>query len=514
MICQKCGNNNPDGASFCRFCGNRLRNEGDPNTPNMAHARPQVPAYGQPQASDYVQPQTPDYVQPQAPGYGQPQAPGYGQPQAPGYGQPQAAGYGQPQAPGYGQPQAPGYGGAGAYGSGPRMGSAYTDPYGRSPYGAAPDGRAYPAPGTSRPVSRWLIAVIAEAAVLLMVLVIASTLFHQAGSVDRKAGKYFVSLVNGNYKKAFSYLNLKKDKFINPDQLELAMGGTDFSEVDNYYIQDYRGLYDGYYGTSHKANELGRTYVAFYRNKGASYDSQYYIQMAKSGKGGKWYVSSDSLVVRNAKINVPRGAAVTVDDIEVPEKYAEEGSNDYGPDVISYTIPQLFSGAHYISVKADGCEELRRVWYVSGNGDSCSLLDLRRTRETMESLQAQAASNMQRIYQAILNKESFDSVADLFTSDPDQLKYIREDYERLAENMHGDSYWVTSMSFQNLEARSTTGEPSVRLSFHCAGAYQEKYYDGEIGSEQGESDCEMYFNFQQENGSWVQNSLGCQRIYF
>ena len=240
MICQKCGNNNPDGASFCRFCGNRLRNEGDPNTPNMAHARPQVPAYGQPQASDYVQPQTPDYVQPQAPGYGQPQAPGYGQPQAPGYGQPQAAGYGQPQAPGYGQPQAPGYGGAGAYGSGPRMGSAYTDPYGRSPYGAAPDGRAYPAPGTSRPVSRWLIAVIAEAAVLLMVLVIASTLFHQAGSVDRKAGKYFVSLVNGNYKKAFSYLNLKKDKFINPDQLELAMGGTDFSEVDNYYIQDYK----------------------------------------------------------------------------------------------------------------------------------------------------------------------------------------------------------------------------------------------------------------------------------
>ena len=281
MICQKCGNNNPDGASFCRFCGNRLRNEGDPNTPNMAHARPQVPAYGQPQASDYVQPQTPDYVQPQAPGYGQPQAPGYGQPQAPGYGQPQAAGYG----------------GAGAYGSGPRMGSAYTDPYGRSPYGAAPDGRAYPAPGTSRPVSRWLIAVIAEAAVLLMVLVIASTLFHQAGSVDRKAGKYFVSLVNGNYKKAFSYLNLKKDKFINPDQLELAMSGTDFSEVDNYYIQDYRGLYDGYYGTSHKANELGRTYVAFYRNKGASYDSQ--STRSLSCSTGRTISASKQTAVRN-----------------------------------------------------------------------------------------------------------------------------------------------------------------------------------------------------------------------
>lgn len=502
MICQKCGNNNPDGASFCRFCGNRLQSAGDPNTPNVAPAQPQAPGYGGPQA--------PEYVQPQAPGYGQPQASDYVQPQAPGYGGPQASDYARAQAPGYG-----GYGGAGAYGSDPRMGGGYTDPYGRAPYGAAPDGRAYVAPGATRPVSRWLIAVIAEAAALLILLVIASTLFHQAGSVDRKAKKYFVSLVNGNYKKAFSYLNLKKDKYINPDQLELAMSGTDFSEVDNYYIQDSRGLFDGYYGTSHNANELGRTYVAFYRNKGASYDSQYYIQMVKSGKGGKWYVSSDSLVVKDAKINVPRGATVTVDDIEVPEKYADgESSGEYGPDVVSYTIPQLFSGAHYISVKADGCEELRRVWYVNGNGDYCSLLDLRRTRETMESLQAQAASNMQRIYQAILNKESFDTVADLFTSNPDQLKYIREDYERLAENMRGDSYWVTSMSFENIEAESNTGEPSVKLTFHCAGAYQEKYYDGEIGSNQGESDCEMYFNFQQENGSWVQNSLGCQRIYF
>lgn len=483
MICGKCGKNNPDGAAFCRFCGNRLQNAGDPNTPNMIHAQPQAPGHVPPHASGYVQPQASEYVRPQAPGYTQPQAPGYGP--------------------------------AGAYGTGPRTGGGYTDPYGRASYGAAPDGRAYVAPGAARPVSKWLIAVIAEAAVLLILLVTASTLFHQAGSVDRKAKKYFVSLVNGNYKKAFSYLNLKKDKFINPDELELAMSDTDFSEVDNYYVQDSSVLYDGYYGTGHKAGELGRTYIAFYRNRGASYDSQYYIQMAKSGKGGKWYVSSDSLVSKNAVINVPRGAKVTVDDIEVPEKYAdEENNNDYGPEVVSYTIPQLFSGPHYISVEADGCEELRRVWYVSGDGDYCTLLDLRRTRETMEGLQAQAASNMQRIYQAILSKQSFDTIADLFTANPEQLKNIRSEYESLAADMHGDSYWVTSMSFQNLEAESTTGEPSVRLSFHCAGAYQEKYYDGEIGSEQGESDCEMYFNFQQENGSWVQNSLGCQRIYF
>ena len=100
MICGKCGKNNPDGAAFCRFCGNRLQNAGDPNTPNMIHAQPQAPGHVPPHASGYVQPQASEYVRPQAPGYTQPQAPGYGP--------------------------------AGAYGTGPRTGGGYTDPYGRA----------------------------------------------------------------------------------------------------------------------------------------------------------------------------------------------------------------------------------------------------------------------------------------------------------------------------------------------------------------------------------------------
>ena len=56
MIGGKCGKNNPDGAAFCRFCGNRLRNAGDPNTPNMIHAQPQAPGHVQPPMG-LVQPQ-------------------------------------------------------------------------------------------------------------------------------------------------------------------------------------------------------------------------------------------------------------------------------------------------------------------------------------------------------------------------------------------------------------------------------------------------------------------------
>ena len=395
----------------------------------------------------------------------------------------------------------------GPYGSGP---------YERRDYDGPVGGPVKPGPvSKSLPVSKWLIALIGEAVAAFIVFVIVVTLFNGSGSADKTAEKFFVSLVNGNYKKAFSCMNLDKDDFINPKELEFAVSTYDFSKVDNYTVKDSNDYYGSSYGYRDYEDELGKNYVVLYRNKGDSYNTELDINMVKSGKSGKWYVSSGNLIVENFVIYVPAGAKLKIDGIDVSDKYAKAGEDDYTEkEYLVYTIPRIFRGQHYISVTQDGFQELRDAYYVDGYDNSCDMTDQMLSRETMEEINELAVANMQKIYQAALKKQSFETIADLFTADSEELEYIREDYENLVSRMSGEDYWVSSIEFQEITAEASAYSPYTNLMFSCTGSCHEKSYSGEIEDYTGEAECDMTFNFKLEDGNWVQTSLGCQYIYF
>ena len=68
-FCQKCGNQVPDGTTFCQVCGAPMAQQ--------APAQQAAPQYQPPQAPQYQPPQAPQYQPPQAPQYQPPQAPQY-----------------------------------------------------------------------------------------------------------------------------------------------------------------------------------------------------------------------------------------------------------------------------------------------------------------------------------------------------------------------------------------------------------------------------------------------------
>ena len=565
MICNKCGKMNPDAAAFCRFCGNNLK-ETDGNAAgginrkednvnytgstdasgdrriSAAHARLMNMEEQNKRASNYAgapaahspyggtpNPNDPYGRAPNSGGlYGGTPNPNDSYGRTPNSGGP----YGGTPNPNDPYGRAPNSGGF--YGGTPNPNDPYgrapnpNDPYGRAtnpggPYGRNPDGRSPygmdpygGARGKTAPVlSQWMIIVLAEAAAAFIILIIAITMISSGNSVDKKVEKFFVAVVNGNYKKAFSSMNLEKDKFINPSEFKLFLAQEDFSEVDNFTVQDYNDTYDAYgYGVRAKNNELGRTYTILYRNKGEASDSSIRIDMVKSGKSGKWYVSSGMMIVEQPSIRVLRGAKLTIDGIEVPEKYASDETDEYyNKEITVYTIPRMFEGSHYVSVTAEGYQETRRVWDLY-DSYSLDLTDMLYSNETLDALQAQSVNNMQRIYQAVLHDESFDAIADLFTADPESREDIKSDYEDLRDNMRRDDWWVTSMDMKEIQAVSSAYWPHADLSFTCSGGYKEKNYSGEVQSYTGESSCSLNFNFIQENGVWVQSSLGCERIYF
>ncbi len=107
-ICNKCGAQNVDNASFCGTCGNvfpkdeqivnQPQNDGYSNQPTGSYDQPQSGAYNDQPAGSYDQPQNGAYnEQPQSGAYNNQPAGSYEQPQNGVYNQNQAGAYSQPQ---------------------------------------------------------------------------------------------------------------------------------------------------------------------------------------------------------------------------------------------------------------------------------------------------------------------------------------------------------------------------------------------------------------------------------
>ena len=549
MICEKCGKNNPDVAAFCRFCGNPLQNaagaaayganlgEAHTDSSRNAPASNYYPAANSSRNAPVSEYDPAAYSSRNAPVSEYDPAANYGERRVSAAharlmnmenkraaaGNPRGYAGGNPNGyNSYGDGQNAGNpNGYNTYGGGQNAGNPNTrgpyrgrpnamGPNGRNPY----DGSAAGARKSLAP-SKWLFLLIGEAVAAFIIFVVVITLFSGNGTADKTAERYFISLVNGNYKNAFSCMDLEEDDFINNKELEFAMSSYDFSRVDNYKLEKANVNYE--YSNAYRNNddELGKTCVILFRNKGDSYDSRFDINMVKSGKSGKWYVSSGDLITENFGIMIPVGASLKIDEINVPDKYAKVQKDEYsGAEYLVYTIPRIFRGQHYISVIRDGFQEYRNMYFVDGRDYHCDMTDQMLSRETMEKINALAVTNMQIIYQAALNKQGFETIADLFTSDPEKLGDIESEYNDLVSRMNSEDYWVSSLDIQEITAESDAENPSSNLTFSCSGNCHRKNYSGEIEDQTGEADCNMSFNFKLENENWVQTNLGCRYIYF
>ena len=114
-ICNKCGAQNVDNASFCGTCGNvfpkdeqivnQPQSDGYSNQPTGSYEQPQNDGYSNQPEGSYEQPQSGVYNNQPADSYEQPQSGVYNNQPADSYDQPQSGGYSNQPADSYDQPQ-------------------------------------------------------------------------------------------------------------------------------------------------------------------------------------------------------------------------------------------------------------------------------------------------------------------------------------------------------------------------------------------------------------------------
>ena len=158
----------------------------------------------------------------------------------------------------------------------------------------------------------------------------------------------------------------------------------------------------------------------------------------------EWEVTKDSVsalgvdLVENYQVRVPKNAKVTINDIELEQKYLNADYSDEEEDV--YVIPQIFEMTATIKTTLENGLEITDEEEISSYDVAytadVSLENL--SEDTRNILKEQMTNDINKMYENIIAKKNWDAVKDSYNYEGADLKDLQEEYnslyERIVEN--------------------------------------------------------------------------------
>lgn len=143
-----------------------------------------------------------------------------------------------------------------------------------------------------------------------------------------------------------------------------------------------------------------------------------------------WYVSPEQLYVTAVKVIVPENARITVDGMDITEKY-RQGKAEKGKAV--YQIPYLFLGYHTVELKEQGKENYREIFEVTEKKTLEFIPEMQLNNKSGKEICDQAETALDAVCKAAAAHEKFSVVKEYFSSDSKTQKAAEEAYETLAD---------------------------------------------------------------------------------
>lgn len=364
-----------------------------------------------------------------------------------------------------------------------------------------------------KPVPKLVIAVIAEAVVLVALVLVFFNVGKSVYGPEKVAEKFFVEVANQNFEEAYKVLDVEENDFINQKAFENARCNVELSKVTEYKIKDTRGEED----------DEEREIEIAYKTKGSSSKRSYDISVNKQDSKNmlffdKWEVSPDAMIVKDFYVAVPNGAEVTVDGVKLGGDYLKKSKSDEYQQY--YVIPELFAGEHQIVVTKEGMAEVRKL--VDTDWDyGYSLYSMQMDEELLKEAADTGVKNFEAIYKAAAEGKEFDAVANLFSNVEGRKDEGKDDYEDIVYDLTGSSYkTLNKISFSNVEATASEGYidtdetcVTVYVEFDYNADYTEDWF-GDITNETYDDNSYMYMDFVYEDGKWMLAEVGGGYIYY
>lgn len=400
LICPNCGTANTDDSKFCEGCGTKLEGVARqaPGGSEEINAQPAAEPENAPNMEPDGGPAAEPTVEPGAEPAEEQTEPAMGP--EPEQWQPEHADQGYD----------------------PNMGQSFEQ---NMPQGFDQDFTQNMAAGGAprKKMSRLQLAVILEAACLVLLIVVFFAVGNSRSSAGSVAEKYFKAYVDQDWEEAYSMLEIPEGTFIQEDQYEQIMDASEQPEITNFQVQESVGdVEDG----------ITRTFTVNYSINGQGQSSTTVTVVRQSRKSmlffDTWKVSADGLIAQDYSIYVPQGAQAAVDGVQLTEEQLSGDSE--GMDCYQISI---FNGTHSIQVEAPWFETYEGQFDTLSQGEY-TVSGLSLSDDGEQAVESKLQEALQAYYQAALAGKSFDEVKDLFAegaadSNEDAYDRLRDDLE-------------------------------------------------------------------------------------
>lgn len=354
------------------------------------------------------------------------------------------------------------------------------------------------------------------AGIIFVLFVTIGSVFSVITTPEHIAEQYFKGIVKGDWNKVYSMMSLEKSEFITKDGFVAVMesGESNYGKLNiaNYEVKKNKGLNAG----------VSEIVIIEYINHDSQSPQSMQVHMIKqSGKKFLFFndykVSSNDLIASDYRIYALPFVKVSIDDIELTEKYVTKEENG----ITEYTIPQIFSGAHTIKIYGDKIEATEDIIEIH-SGSSYTVSDVMLAESEFNALVEKSEKIFREMISSATSGKSFEELSVQFTADKNSLNQIKNYYDSICENtVAKKGHGLKTVTFKSFETRDDNREISNDGSIQCRLRYEYdtesiyKNYNDELEEQTSSytrnSDLRIYFSY--ENGEYVVKSISGSIYY-
>lgn len=340
-----------------------------------------------------------------------------------------------------------------------------------------------------KPMSKKSKIIIVVVAFLVLVLGGGGMFLSSNYTPSKVAEGYFVALMNDDTNKLYDYINVPDSEFTSKKIFNEVVDNDD-KDLVNYQVVSEQVSNDG----------LSAQVKISYTLEGRQTPLEKTIYLVKDKKNkmlifDNWKISEgSSLTEEDYEITIFKGATLTLEGIEVSEKYKKDSdSTRYD----TYIIPTLFKGDYDVQVTLKNGLTTKSKIDVSGYSSTINTFELSDKDE--KNLENAIGENVNKLYKSAIDSKSFSDIKKEFEykdSDLTDLEDAYDSFARSIKNSELKSYELTDVDVDRL---SITDDGYLYVTVSLEYKYSVKdYFSDDIVSDS--ADDMAYLTFDYDNG--------------
>mgnify|MGYP001625445596 CR=1 FL=1 len=331
------------------------------------------------------------------------------------------------------------------------------------------------------------------------------------------ATEYLKAMISNDASRIYDSLGLTGDTtFTSKETFEkiFAESSNAFDDVLNYKLIDI----------SYNESKLSAN-VKFQVASENSDEDTVTIRVIKNSKKkflifDSWQVAnvSDSLVVKDYQISVPKGSTVQVNDVSLDSKYLNADKSTDELDV--YVLPQIFESDASIKINLpygiEVTDEMNVSSYNTTYKANITLNDL--NDETVTKLQDQIKSDINALYANLIAKKDWNAVKESYSYGDASLINLQDEYTDLYEEIVTDEdktlkkFDVSSVTLTKVTLDDGSLKVTAKYNYNYTIDY--KNYNDEVKTKEGKSSSSTTITYDYLENTFKINNISGTVDYF